>query len=144
MSCAAQDADFLRRSLRGIKWIGTMRSRGFGRVKFSAEECEETNRREALPESRCIRYHLRTELPVLITDLARSYANGTAARTYLPGSAVRAWCSASWRHPIPSGLRIIRERASVLSNTVSWMRFLPHERCFSASCSGVLRRKGKR
>lgn len=89
MSCAAQDADFLRRSLRGIKWIGTMRSRGFGRVKFSAEECEETNRREALPASRCIRYRLRTELPVLITDLARSYANGTAARTYLPGSAVR-------------------------------------------------------
>lgn len=89
MSCAAQDANFLRRSLRGIKWIGTMRSRGFGRVKFSAERFEETNRREALPASRCIRYRLRTELPVLITDLARSYANGTAARTYLPGSAVR-------------------------------------------------------
>lgn len=36
--CASQDAELVKDVLSQIKWVGTMRNRGFGKVKISVEE----------------------------------------------------------------------------------------------------------
>lgn len=72
------------------KWVGTMRSRGFGRVQFTVESCvEQSAATQSLTAAACIRYRLHTDSPVLITDLARSKDNSYETRGYIPGSAIR-------------------------------------------------------
>lgn len=38
IKCSKEDETLIREVLSGIKWIGSMRNRGFGKVKISAEE----------------------------------------------------------------------------------------------------------
>lgn len=87
--CAEQDADLLRDALAGIKWVGTMRSRGFGSVRVRGEDLAERGPDRKPVRGRCIHYRLHTETPVLVTDLSRSMENSYATRGYIPGSAVR-------------------------------------------------------
>ena len=89
LTCAREDADLLHDALACIKWAGTMRSRGFGRVRIWSEPKAAGQSANSLQETPCIHYILRTELPVLVTDLSRSYGNGYETRNYIPGSAVR-------------------------------------------------------
>lgn len=87
--CAARDAELLKQSLAGIKWLGTMRSRGFGHVlvRGVAEACSKA--RGGVANTRCIRYRLHTESPVLATDLSRSSEYNYETKGYIPGSAMR-------------------------------------------------------
>lgn len=89
--CMQQDVPLLKQALQGIKWLGTLRSRGFGRVRFSVTEvCEQPAHTMDVPENtHCLRYRIQTKLPVCITDLAHSYANGYATRSYIPGASIR-------------------------------------------------------
>jgi hypothetical protein len=89
LSCAAQDAARLREALAAIKWVGTLRSRGFGRVRMAAEAVPEQGGRPDVGQGTCLHYRLRTVLPLAVTDLSRSHGNGYETRCYLPGSAVR-------------------------------------------------------
>ncbi len=87
--CQQQDVPLLQNVLAGIKWIGTLRSRGFGRVRVQSEPIFSGEDVPTLPEAKCIRYRLRTQMPVLITHLDQSYGNRYETRSYIPGSAVR-------------------------------------------------------
>jgi CRISPR/Cas system CSM-associated protein Csm3 (group 7 of RAMP superfamily) len=90
--CCSDDCNLIKDSLRGIKWVGTMRSRGFGRVRFiigAEKRLELTDVIPSLPNTRCIRYRLHSELPILITDPNRSCGNSFETRGYIPGSVIR-------------------------------------------------------
>lgn len=89
LTCAEGDAALLRDALAGIKWAGTLRSRGFGSVKVYGERLPENKAGFRPVTGRSIHYLLRTETPVLVTDLSRSGENSYETRGYIPGSAVR-------------------------------------------------------
>ena len=89
LTCAESDAALLRDALAGIKWAGTLRSRGFGSVKVHGERLPENKAGFRPVTGRCIHYLLRTETPVLVTDLSRSGENSYETRGYIPGSSVR-------------------------------------------------------
>ena len=90
LECAEEDEALLRDALRGVKWVGTMRSRGFGRVRCSCRRAEAEGRGPApVSGAACLRYRLRTQSPVLITDLSRSSSSSYETRSLIPGSAVR-------------------------------------------------------
>ena len=89
LTCAKEDVELVSSALQGIKWAGTMRSRGFGRVSFRCKEAAEQTKKTSVKNACCIHYRLRTETPVLITDLSRSRGNSYETRGYIPGSAIR-------------------------------------------------------
>ena len=87
--CAHHDTELIKNALAGIKWCGTMRSRGFGRVRVRGEKIDSGHGGAGIAGASCLHYRLRTESPVLITDLSRSADNSMETRGYIPGSAVR-------------------------------------------------------
>lgn len=89
LECAEGDLPLLRDALSGIKWAGTQRSRGFGRVRFTAGEARALDSAPPAAAGACLRVRLHTQLPVVLTDPNRS--DGNAAETYgfIPGSALR-------------------------------------------------------
>ena len=89
LQCGGGDVELLRSALAGIKWAGTRRSRGFGRVRFAAGEARQVQEGASLAAGGCIRYCLRTLLPVIVTDQTRSSGNSYETQGFLPGSAVR-------------------------------------------------------
>lgn len=92
LTCLEEDVRLLSAVLSGIKWAGTMRNRGFGRVRVRVAGVISKDSAALLPSvaaTRCIRYRLHTEAPVLITDLSRSQGNSYETRGYIPGSAIR-------------------------------------------------------
>ena len=89
MVCAEEDVPLLKNALSCIKWAGAQRNRGFGRVHFQAEPVKKEKNPFAFPSSKCIRYRLRTETPVIVTDLNRSAGNSYETQGYISGSAIR-------------------------------------------------------
>ena len=89
LTCAKEDTELISSALRGIKWVGTMRSRGFGRVSVQTGQVKEHRTAGTLKPAACIRYWLHTDAPVLITDLGHSRGNSYETRGYIPGSAIR-------------------------------------------------------
>ena len=87
--CQKMHADILIQAIHAIKWVGTMRSRGFGRVSFRANMEEIEQNIASLPKTHCIHYQLHNLLPICITDWNRSSKNNIQTRSYIPGSAVR-------------------------------------------------------
>ena len=88
--CEEQDVPFVRESALGIKWLGTMRSRGFGHVKVIVEPVK--SQKTAFPtvgETHCLHYTLYTETPVSMTDYNRSGENSWDTHGYIAGAAVR-------------------------------------------------------
>lgn len=89
LECEAGDVPLLRDALRGVKWAGTHRSRGFGRVRFTAEEAQPLTMEAGLTSGTCLRFRLKTLLPVMVTDQTRSDGNNYETQGFLPGSAIR-------------------------------------------------------
>lgn len=88
--CEEQDVSLVRESVLGIKWLGTMRSRGFGRVKVTAEPIKaQKTAFPAVGETHCLHYTLYTETPVSMTDYNRSGENSWDTHGYIAGAAVR-------------------------------------------------------
>lgn len=89
LECGEEDLPLLRDALSGIKWAGTQRSRGFGRVRLTAGAVRAVESGASAAAGTCLRFRLHTELPVVLTDPNRS--DGNAAETYgfIPGSALR-------------------------------------------------------
>ena len=118
--CACEDETLVKNALASIKWAGTMRNRGFGRVRFTVGRCEEQKTAmRTIDAAACIRYRLRTDFPVLITDLARSRDNSYETRGYIPGSAVRGLVVGNL---VQNGQEWFAEhKAELLSD---WVRFL--------------------
>lgn len=89
IACSDQDVELLQDALAGIKWAGTMRSRGLGRVNIHSEVRKEQPAAFSPPTGGCIHYRLRTESAVQITDLSRSRDNSYETQGFIPGSAIR-------------------------------------------------------
>lgn len=89
LECDAADTSLLRDGLSGIKWAGTLRNRGFGRLRFQAGEPVLLSEGEPLSPGQCVRYRLHSELPVIVTDLSRSTGNSFETQGYIPGGAIR-------------------------------------------------------
>ena len=90
LTCIGDDAELLCQALTSIKWVGSMRSRGFGRVRLTCKTLSNAPvSASRFPGTHCIRYRLQTVSPVLITDLSRSCGNGMETRDYIPGASIR-------------------------------------------------------
>lgn len=87
--CAQEDEEVVRQAFAGVKWLGTLRSRGFGRVAFALERVALVQPVGGILNATCLRYRLRTLLPVMIPNLSKSYGNSSETRGYLPGSVIR-------------------------------------------------------
>ncbi len=121
--CAEQDADLLKRALAGIKWVGTMRSRGFGRVCVRGGKAERATSGSGIANARCIRYRLHTESPVLITDLSRSSEFSYETKGYIPGSAVRGMLASTLSAEDPAWFA--EHRVALLSERTRFLDAVP-------------------
>lgn len=89
--CAREDLELVVSGLRAIKWLGTLRNRGFGRVSFTAEVGEPELRPTGGEgvQTGWIRYRIHTDSPVAVMDMSKSSGNSARTRGCIPGSAVR-------------------------------------------------------
>lgn len=87
--CDDTDVNLITSALEGIIWAGHQRNRGFGRVCFHVGKAKTVEKKASLQSAKCIRYQLRTETPVLISNLSRSGGNSYETRGLIPGAAVR-------------------------------------------------------
>lgn len=96
IECEKQDKLVIESALNGIKWIGSLRNRGFGHVDFSFDytahvpssnkfNCEVSNSDKLM----FIRYVLVADGPIAITDYSRSFDNNYLSKNYITGSAMR-------------------------------------------------------
>ena len=108
IECDENDAPLIESTLAGIKWIGTMRNRGFGRVRFTVEKQSIERQARPILAANCIRYQLLTKSPVLITDLSRSRGNGMESRTYIPGASIRGLVASTLAENDPDVFNSIR------------------------------------
>ena len=108
MECAEEDVELIKHALAGIKWVGTMRSRGFGHVRISSELASSKKHLPAISRAGCIRYRLLTQSPILITDLNRSRGNAYESRACIPGSSIRGMVASSLAESAPEVFEMIR------------------------------------
>lgn len=107
LTCAEEDEALLLDALAGVKWAGTLRSRGFGRVRLRGVRLAQPEGERPQVRGRWLRYTLTTQTPVLITDLSRSGENSYETRGYIPGSAVRGMVMSALAPSSRSGSRPI-------------------------------------
>lgn len=123
VTCQAEDAALVKSALAGIKWVGTMRSRGFGRVRVRGIEVKAEPAAPEIGTASCICYRLRTETPVVITDLDRSQENSYETRGYIPGSAVRGMVISTLASRYPDWFQ--KNRAALLSEDTRFLNAVP-------------------
>lgn len=87
--CSYDDVELIKKALLSIKWIGTLRNRGFGKVSIECKLQENKEKTDLLPETNFIHYKLHNILPIQITDLKHSDDNNYSSNKYIPGSAIR-------------------------------------------------------
>lgn len=86
------DQELIQNALRCIKYIGTSRTRGFGRVSVSVLGWETIaqNVHQAFPGSgNLLRYRITLKEPVRITNRTESHDTFLTGQSYIPGSTVR-------------------------------------------------------
>ena len=142
LTCCREDIELLRQAVQGIKWAGTLRSRGFGRVTCTLDAPAKGSALPPLQAASCIRYRLHTKLPVLITDLSRSRDNSYATRGYLPGSAIRGMVVSTLAQQNPEWFR--EHRAALLGEGTRFLDALPcqGENAFLPGIMGFYGEKG--
>ncbi len=123
LTCAEEDAALLQDALAGIKWAGTMRSRGFGSVRVRGKVLADSRTDRKPVRGRCIHYRLHTETPVLITDLSRSMDNSYETRGYIPGSAVRGMVMSALSGSDPAWFEA--HKAALLSDAIRFQDAVP-------------------
>lgn len=123
LTCRSEDISLVQHALAGIKWAGTMRSRGFGRVHVYGIAAETKAEKRRMPAARCIHYRLRTESPVLITDLDRSRENRYETRNYIPGSAIRGMVISALAAQEPEWFQA--HRVDLLSDETRFLNAVP-------------------
>lgn len=138
--CAEEDVQLVEKSLQAVKWVGTMRSRGFGRVRIRAEKKRSFDTvmggtaafrsGKAIPYTGWIHYCICTELPLLITDLNRSFSNGLETQSLIPGSAVRGMVISRLAAAYPAWFK--ENRRELLSENTRFLDALPNSLGFAA------------
>jgi len=124
VTCAEQDFPLVQQAFAAIKWAGTLRNRGFGRVRMRLEATgEKGNSKVRLPACTCLHYQLHTQLPVMITDGAASGENNSETKSYIPGSAVRGMVASLLAERDPDWFREHKE--ALLSHKTRFRNALP-------------------
>ena len=123
--CHARDVELIQNALGCIRWMGTMRSRGFGRVRLRSQELHRQSVPPTFGDAHCICYRLRTETPVMITDLSRSRGNSYETRGYLPGSAIRGLVAGTLAARDPDWFKA--NRKALLSDSTRFLDAMPLE-----------------
>ncbi len=123
--CDESDVDLIQSALEGIIWAGHQRNRGFGRICFHAEKTKTIENRAALQSARCIRYQLRTETPVLISNLSRSGGNSYETRGLIPGAAVRGMVVSELASRDPAWFEA--NKAALLSEKTCFLDAVPRK-----------------
>jgi len=124
VTCAEEDSDLLRQAFAGIKWVGTLRSRGFGRVRIRMESKKaETGCPKTIRPCSCIRYRLRTQLPVIMTDAAGSRDNSCVGKHYITGSSVRGMAAAVLSQRFPDWFA--EHKVELLSDRTRFLNAFP-------------------
>ena len=94
ITCQEQDSALLRDALRCIKYVGTSRTRGFGRVRVTVGEWTPVQEAETEPIPGAgdnLTYRLCLKEPLRVTDRAASHDTFLGCLGYLPASAVRGY-----------------------------------------------------
>lgn len=123
LTCKNEDVPLLQNALAGIKWAGTMRSRGFGRVRVRGTVAKTAAEKKKLNTASCIHYRLHTDAPVLITDLDRSRENSYETRGYIPGSAIRGMVISTLAARDPEWFQ--SHRVELLSDKTRFLNAIP-------------------
>lgn len=124
VTLAADDRALIQNAMMGIKWAGTLRSRGFGRVRVTASDGDARTAAQSAPlQGNCIRYRLHTETPVFVTNLSRSWGNSYETRGYIPGSAVRGMVMSDLAARMPEWFQA--HRALLLSEQLRFLDAVP-------------------
>lgn len=121
--CAKEDEELVRQAFAGVKWLGTLRSRGFGRVAFALERVAPAQPARSVLNATCLRYRLRTLLPVMIPNLSKSYGNNSETRGYLPGSVIRGMVLSQLAQQRPGWFE--QNRRMLLSDEIRFLNAEP-------------------
>lgn len=121
--CAEDDAELIAEALSLIKWVGSSRNRGFGAVSLRCAPATAEDRPAAVGETRCLRYVLHTELPLIVTKLSSSSGNGYETRNYIPGSSVRGFVAGKLAQEAPDWFRDHKE--GLLSDSTRFLNAFP-------------------
>lgn len=92
ITCQAEDSTLLSDAVGCIKYVGTRRTRGFGRVKMTVSEwtaAVEPEEQEIPGTGDTLTYRLYLKEPVRVTDRADSHDTFLSCLGYLPASAIR-------------------------------------------------------
>lgn len=88
IECHKADVEFIEEALDGIKWVGTLRNRGFGHVRIDYEEETAVSGGVKL-DTNTIYYRIKLESPLIMTNKQRSFMNTYCTDRYIKGSAIR-------------------------------------------------------
>lgn len=88
IECHKSDVEFIEEALDGIKWVGTLRNRGFGHVRIDYEEETAVSCGVKL-DTNTIYYRIKLESPLIMTNKQRSFMNTYCTDRYIKGSAIR-------------------------------------------------------
>ena len=122
--CAPEDVELLQKALMGIRWAGTMRSRGFGEVRVRAVRLDDSGAGVApVSNARCVRFRIRTDTPVFITHLGESQGNHYGTRGYLPGAALRGFVMGALSASDPDWFAA--HKTELLSDSVRFLDAVP-------------------
>lgn len=94
ITCQEQDSALIQDALRCIKYVGTSRTRGFGRVRITVEAWTPVQEAgaEPIPGSGAnLSYRLYLKEPLRVTERAASHDTFLGCLGYLPASAVRGY-----------------------------------------------------
>ncbi len=118
VECSDSDKDLVSKVVSAVKWIGTMRNKGFGRVKttvistdLSASPCTR------IDNAKIIKYTITTEQPVVINHFSAGTGNYDKTRPYIPGSVLRGLIAGKLTNDPDIG--------NILSDKVRFLNALP-------------------
>lgn len=121
--CASEDCEIVRTALSLIRYAGTMRSRGLGNIRVSSKIIESDNKAGEIGNGSCIRYRIRTESNMIMTDLGRSKRNSTETVRIINGAAVRGFVLNTLSENYPDEFE--RYRVQLLSDSCRFLDALP-------------------
>ena len=104
--CCSRDVSLIIKGLQGIHWVGTMRNRGMGSVRFSVTDTIPLTQTSKSLETHWLHYRLRVDSPLIISQTAKNNygIQGNVfmdSHNYLPGAAVRGMVMDNLRHLKP-------------------------------------------
>lgn len=87
--CDKQDVELINAGINATKWIGSMKNRGFGRVKITTELIEISANKSNSQTGNCIYYRIKTLMPVQITSTGGSKADSYQTLDFITGASIR-------------------------------------------------------